>query len=194
MCCSGDTTFADGDRETRKASRKKNHPNGTKKGPLLSKRPFRGNPEASCVRPGSLCRRRELRVSTRARHVDVDLSVADVGREFLPFCPVLANRQLDLVFDHPLEKSCAVGEAVAVGHELFDRLWSDFQCPAATRERALDLCHLLERDRSHFVLGERAEDHHLVDAVAELRREPSLELPRDLSLHLFDANLLREEA
>src|SRR4051794_33481399 len=48
MCCSGDTTFADGDRETKKASLKKDHPKGTKKGPLLSKRPFRGSPEASC--------------------------------------------------------------------------------------------------------------------------------------------------
>src|SRR4051812_15752274 len=115
MCCSGDTTFAGGDRETRKACRKKRHLNGTPKGPLLSKRPFRGNPEASCLRPGSLRRRRELRVSTRARHVDVDLPVADVGGEFLPLCPVLADRQLDLVFDHPLEESCAVGEAVPVG-------------------------------------------------------------------------------
>ena len=50
------------------------------------------------------------------------------------------------------------------------------------------------RDLTHFVVGQRREQHGFVDAVAELRREPALELAHHFALHLLDTDRPVQEA
>src|SRR5437762_1302957 len=52
----------------------------------------------------------------------------------------------------------------------------------------------MARDLPNLIVRERLEQHDLVDPVAELRREPSLELAHDLALHLLHADVPRQEA
>src|SRR6185312_2420445 len=106
----------------------------------------------------------------------------------------MADRQLDPILDHALEEAGAIGEAVAVLDDLRERCGGHSQRAAGAGERRLYLVDLLERDRPHFVLGQRREDDDLVDAVAQLWREPAFELACDFSMDLIDANLLRAKA
>ena len=59
---------------------------------------------------------------------------------------------------------------------------------AGLRERLGDLRQVVPRDLAHLVVRQRREQHHLVDAVAELGREPAFELAHHFALHLFDAD------
>ena len=53
---------------------------------------------------------------------------------------------------------------------------------------SVDLLEIVPRDLAHLVVRQRREQHDFVDAVAELRREPPLELAHHFALHLLDAD------
>ena len=50
----------------------------------------------------------------------------------------------------------------------------------------VNLLQVVLRDLAHFVVRQRREQHHLVDAVAELRREAAFELADHFALHLLE--------
>src|SRR6188508_827740 len=189
MFFSSGTTSVEGDRETKKAWRRM--PTRSKKRrPLLNKRPSPGSPEQLGLR-----RRCELRILTvRARDVDLDVPVADIGRELVPFRPALTDRQLDLGLNHALQEARTVGQAIPVGDELFYGRRRYFERAPALGKGAFNPRDLVQRDRPDFVLRQGTEDDNLVDAVAELGREAALQFPGDFPLDLLDADLLREEA
>ena len=107
--------------------------------------------------------------------------------EVIRFLPALAERQLDPVVDHALQEPRAVRQAVAVGRRASraPRARRDRLVPPLQRRRRPGRCTSARSARtSSFVSG--SNTHDLVDAVAELRREPPLELAVDVRLHLVD--------
>src|SRR6478672_7573696 len=137
--------------------------------------------------------RGERQPALARRDLDRHSTLGHARHEVRPLRPPLADRQLDPFVDHALQESRAERQAVAILNELVQSFGGHGQLAAAAVHRRLQLLDLLDCNLPHFVPGERAEDHDVVDAVAELGREAPLELAVDLPLHLLDANLLGQE-
>src|SRR4029453_19636769 len=93
--------------------------------------------------------------------------------------PALADRQLDRVVDDSLQEARAVRRAVALIDDLVESPRLDGERLAVSRQRRLDLSEVLQRNLAHLFFRQGFEHDDTVDAVAELRREPSFELTID---------------
>ena len=127
----------------------------------------------------------------RRRRFDDDLAVRGLDDEVRAFLPARADRQLDLLVDHALEEARAEADVVALRHDQLERVVLDLNRLARLGQRQRDLRQVVLRDLPHLVVRERREQHDLVDAVAELRREAPFELAEHLALDLLDADVPR---
>src|SRR3954451_19757378 len=99
--------------------------------------------------------------------------------------PLGADRELDVLVDEALQESSAERNVVALDDHQLEGLVGNGDRLARLGKSLCDLLQVVSGDLAHLTVRERREQHDLVDAIAELRREAPFELAHHLALDLF---------